>query len=59
MAKADKKTKAERAYKSMRSYVKDKIKLFNTCTDMGGKLTARSNNMLEILTEMKRIMDKA
>lgn len=54
-----KKSKSERAYKEVRNYVKDKIKLFNTCTGMDGKLTVRSIHMLEILKEIKRIMDRA
>lgn len=53
-----KKTKAERAYKDMKSYVKDKTKLFNNCYDARG-LTVRSRHMLEILEEMQRIMRNA
>ena len=56
--KKNKKTKPERAYKEVRSYVKDKIKLFNSCEE-SGKLAERSKNMLEILNEIKRIMDEA
>jgi len=59
MAKTIKKSKAERAYKETRDYVKDKIKLFNTCCDMNGKLTARSQHILEILYELERIMNNA
>jgi len=61
MAKKIKRTKAERAYKEMRSYVNDKIKLFGTCTSLGSgdEVTSRSKNMLEILEEMKRVMDRA
>jgi len=60
MAK-QKKTKAERAYKDMRSYVKDKINLFSTCTGSGtgDEPTTRSQHMLEILNEMKKIMERA
>ena len=55
----NKKSKAERGYKEVRKYVRDKIKLFNTCTDVGGDLTVRSLNILEVLEEIKRIMDRA
>ena len=54
-----KKPKAERAYKEVRAYVKDKIKLFGSCTDDKGDLTARSFHILEVLNEIKRIMDRA
>ena len=55
----EKKPKSERAYKEVRDYVKDKIKLFSTCNGMDGKLTSRSSHILEILNEIKRIMDRA
>ena len=57
--KMEKKPKSERAYKEVRDYVKDKIKLFSTCNGMDGKLTSRSSHILEILNEIKRIMDRA
>lgn len=58
-----KKKKSERAYKKVRAYVKDKIKLFSSCTGSykkhNGKLTDRSTHILEILHELQRIMDRA
>lgn len=57
---AKKKTKAERAYKEVRSYVKDKIKLFEKPSFLASKKEiTRYQNILEILEEIRRIMDKA
>lgn len=59
MKDGKKKPKSERVHKAVRTYVKDKIKLFGTCTDLSGKLTDRSRHILEILEEIDRIIKRA
>jgi len=48
-----KKSKAERAYKDVRAYVKDKIGLF------GNSSEPRSKHIMEVLTQVNAIMDNA
>jgi len=53
------KPKAERAYPEIRKYVKDKINLFQTCSNLDGEITDRSRNILEVLQEIERIIKNA
>jgi len=45
-----------KTFQTIKDYVEDKIRLFNTCTTQDGKLDDRSRNILEVLEELDRII---